>query len=59
MNVQERLDKFVKDSKRVLKVARKPDKDEYYDFAKVTTLGIIVIGLIGFVIFLIAQLIHL
>ena len=30
MNVQERLDKFVKDSKRVLKVARKPDKDEYF-----------------------------
>ena len=59
MNVQERLDKVVKDSKRVLKVARKPDKDEYFDFAKVTTLGIIVIGLIGFVIFLIAQLIHL
>ena len=59
MNVQERLDKFVKDSKRVLKVARKPDKDEYFDFAKVSTLGIIVIGLIGFVIFLIAQLIHL
>lgn len=59
MNVQERLDKFVKDSKRVLKVARKPDKDEYFDFAKVTTLGIIVIGLLGFVIFLIAQLIHL
>ena len=59
MNVQERIDKFVKDSKRVLKVARKPDKDEYFDFAKVTTLGIIVIGLIGFVIFLIAQLIHL
>ncbi len=59
MNVQERLDKFVKDSKMVLKVARKPDKDEYFDFAKVTTLGIIVIGLIGFVIFLIAQLIHL
>lgn len=59
MNVQERLDKFLKDSKRVLKVARKPDKDEYFDFAKVTTLGIIVIGLIGFVIFLIAQLIHL
>ncbi len=59
MNVQERLDKFVKDSKRVLKVARKPDKDEYIDFAKVTTLGIIIIGLIGFVIYLIAQLIHL
>ena len=59
MNVQERLDKFVKDIKTALRVARKPDKDEYFDFAKVTTLGIIVIGLIGFVIFLIAQLIHL
>ena len=59
MNVQERLDKFVKDSKRVLKVARKPDKEEYVDFAKVTTLGILIIGVVGFVIYLIARFLHL
>lgn len=59
MNVQERFDKFVKDSKRVLKVARKPDADEYFEFAKITALGILIIGLVGFVVVLIGQLIGL
>ncbi|WP_407379845.1 protein translocase SEC61 complex subunit gamma [Methanobrevibacter sp.] len=59
MNVQERFDRFVKDSKRVLKVSRKPDMSEYIDFAKITALGILIIGVIGFVIVLIGQLIGL
>lgn len=59
MNVKERFDKFVKDSKRVLKVSRKPDKAEYFDFAKITALGILVIGVIGFVMVIIGQLIGL
>lgn len=59
MNVQERFNKFIKDSKRVLKVARKPDAKEYTEFAKITALGILIIGVIGFVIVLIGQLIHI
>ena len=59
MNVQERIDKFIKDSKRVLKVARKPDKDEYLQFAKVTAIGVVIIGIIGFVIVILGQLIGL
>ena len=59
MNVQERFDRFVKDSKRVLKVSRKPDREEYFEFAKITALGILVIGIIGFVIVLVGQLIGL
>lgn len=59
MNVQESLDKLWKDCKRVLKVARKPDGSEYLDFSKITALGIVVIGVIGFVIVLISQLIGL
>ena len=59
MNVQERLDKFVKDSKRVLKVSRKPDTQEYLEFAKITAIGILIIGVIGFIITLIAYLIGL
>ncbi|MCC9261523.1 protein translocase subunit SecE [Methanobrevibacter woesei] len=59
MNVQENLDKLWKDCKRVLKVARKPDGSEYLDFSKITALGIVVIGVIGFVIVLISQLIGL
>ena len=59
MNVQESFDKFVKDSKRVLKVARKPDLQEYLDFAKITAIGIFIIGIIGFVIVIVGQLIGL
>jgi protein transport protein SEC61 subunit gamma-like protein len=59
MDIKERFDKFVKDSKRVLKVSRKPDRAEYFDFAKITALGILVIGVIGFVMVIIGQLIGL
>ena len=57
MSVQESFDKFAKESKRVLRVARKPDGEEDTNFAKVTGIGIILIGLIGFIIVLIGQLI--
>ena len=59
MNVQERVDKVWRDCKRVLKVARKPDREEYFEFSKITALGILVIGVIGFIIVLICQLIGL
>ena len=59
MNIQQQLDKTWKDCKRVLKVSRKPNKEEYFEFAKITTLGIIVIGVIGFIIVIIGQLIGL
>lgn len=41
---------FFSQAKRVLKLARKPGKEEYLNIAKVTGLGIIVIGFIGTVI---------
>ncbi|OWT33840.1 protein translocase SEC61 complex subunit gamma [Methanobrevibacter sp. 87.7] len=59
MTFQESFDKFTKESKRVLKVARKPDSEEYFNFAKVTGIGIILIGVIGFIIVIIGQLIGL
>ena len=59
MNVKESANDFIKQCKRVLRVARKPDWDEFYDFSKVTALGILVIGVIGFVIVLIGQAIGL
>lgn len=59
MNVQEDIDKFIKDSKRVLKVARKPDGPEYLELAKISAIGVAIIGAIGFVIYLIAALIGL
>ncbi|MBI4896229.1 MAG: protein translocase SEC61 complex subunit gamma [Candidatus Aenigmarchaeota archaeon] len=53
MNVK----KFVEQIRRVLLVAHKPDKDEFRQSAKITGLGFAVIGVIGFVIFMIVQLI--
>jgi protein transport protein SEC61 subunit gamma-like protein len=38
---------------RVLKMARKPDSEEFNQTAKVTFIGILVIGAIGFVIYFI------
>lgn len=51
------LRKFLYECKRVLRVARKPDREEYLTIAKVTGLGILLIGLVGFVITMISTLI--
>lgn len=59
MNVQERFDKTIKDCKRVLKVSRKPDKQEYLEFSKIVAIGIAIIAVVGFIIVLIGELIGL
>lgn len=58
-DAKSKLDKILKDCKRVLKVSRKPDREEYLEFSKITAIGIAIIGLVGFVIVLIGQLIGL
>ncbi|MBN2101384.1 MAG: protein translocase SEC61 complex subunit gamma [Candidatus Aenigmarchaeota archaeon] len=37
---------------RVLQVARKPSKEEFMASSKICVLGIVIIGIIGFLIFL-------
>jgi protein transport protein SEC61 subunit gamma-like protein len=39
---------------RVFKMARNPDPDEYAKTAQMTAIGILIIGLIGFTIFILA-----
>lgn len=56
MNFKESANDFIKQSKRVLRVAKKPDREEFFDFSKVTAIGIAIIGVIGFIIVLIGQL---
>ncbi len=51
-----RLRKFFKETVRVLRVTKRPNKEEYLTITKVTGLGCAVIGLVGFVVFLIKQL---
>ena len=42
----------LKQYRRVISIARKPDKDEFKSSAKITGAGILLLGFIGFVIFL-------
>ncbi len=53
---KESIVRFVKMNQRVLRVTKRPDREEYVNVSKVTGLGIIILGIIGFVISLIVQL---
>jgi len=53
MDIKERLGTYT----RVLRLARKPGSKEYSQVAKVTGLGILLIGAVGFAIKLASQLI--
>lgn len=54
---KESITQTLKQYKRVLYISRRPDRDEFLNVAKITGIGIIIIGVIGFVITLVAQLI--
>jgi protein transport protein SEC61 subunit gamma and related proteins len=48
---------FIKLCQRVLHVSKKPGRDEFLNVAKITGIGVLIIGAIGFIISIIAQLI--
>ncbi len=48
---------FVDECIRVLKVTKKPDKNEYLNVAKISAIGLLIIGLLGFLLFSLKQLI--
>jgi len=48
--------RFIKETVRVIRVTKKPNGEEFKNIVKVTGLGIAIIGVIGFIIFLIKQL---
>jgi protein transport protein SEC61 subunit gamma-like protein len=52
----ERLKSFAGECSRVLKVTKKPDSFEFKTLVKVSGLGILIIGMIGFIIQLINQI---
>jgi len=51
--------KFFYEARRILAVAKKPDKEEYTQVAKVAGIGILLIGIVGFVIMLVSYYIQL
>jgi protein transport protein SEC61 subunit gamma-like protein len=56
-NWKEKVKRFAVECKRVLKVTKKPSKEEFRNIVKVTGIGILIIGLLGFVIHVIKELI--
>lgn len=51
-----KVKRFIKETMRVLRITKKPDQAEYKSLLKVTGIGIAIIGMLGFIIFLIKQL---
>lgn len=49
---------FIKLCQRVLHVSKKPGKEEFMNVAKITGIGVIIIGAIGFIISIVAQLLY-
>jgi protein transport protein SEC61 subunit gamma-like protein len=49
---------FIKQCQRVLHVAKKPGREEFFNMSKITGIGILIIGAIGFIISIVAQLLR-
>jgi protein transport protein SEC61 subunit gamma-like protein len=54
-NHWQKLKKFARECQRVLKVLKKPDKQEFLTTAKVSAIGLTIIGLIGFALSMVQQ----
>ena len=52
-----RFKTFVRECVRVFKITKKPTKEEYKTISKVAGLGILIIGLIGFIVHLVKVLV--
>ena len=53
---QNKVKRFIKETLRVIHITKKPTPEEYKTLLKVTAIGIAVLGVLGFVVFLIKQL---
>lgn len=54
MNIGLGLASFIRSSMRLLRLAKKPGRDEIWLSIKICFLGVLIVGLIGFVISIIA-----
>ena len=50
MGIIQKIKDFMEASRRVLVLAKKPDWKEFSTMAKVTAIGIVIIGVIGFIV---------
>ncbi len=59
MEIHRTLKKKLSEWNRVLKITRKPDREEFTMSAKVTGVGILIVGTIGFLLYMAANLIQM
>ena len=57
MGMLDRLKGFIGQCRRVVIVANKPDLEEFKAYMKISAIGIAIIGVIGFAIFMTVQII--
>ncbi|MBW2987034.1 protein translocase SEC61 complex subunit gamma [Candidatus Woesearchaeota archaeon] len=55
--VYQKLKSYIIECRRVLKVTKKPSREEFKTIVKVSGLGMILIGLIGFIVSMVAHVI--
>jgi protein transport protein SEC61 subunit gamma-like protein len=55
MKLIEKIKEFFASSRRIISISQKPSKKEFWLMAKIIGLGIVIIGIIGFIIKLIMQ----
>ncbi|MEK6904728.1 MAG: protein translocase SEC61 complex subunit gamma [Nanoarchaeota archaeon] len=48
--IKEKIQNFINEYMRVFKITRKPGRSEFVTIVKASALGILIIGLIGFII---------
>lgn len=56
-SVKEKIKNKLQQYKRTVDVAVKPDKEEFLSSAKITALGIVLVGIIGFIIYILYHLV--
>ena len=49
-NIKETIQNYI----RVLRIAKKPNFEDFSDSAKICFIGIVVVGIIGFIVYLIS-----
>ncbi|MGC9311008.1 MAG: protein translocase SEC61 complex subunit gamma [Candidatus Aenigmatarchaeota archaeon] len=48
-----KLKSFVKQCRRILTIATKPGKTEYFGLSKVVAAGVLLLGVVGFILYLV------
>lgn len=52
----QKLKSFIEECKRVIRVTKKPDSTEFKTILKISGIGVLLIGFIGFLLFLMKEL---